>query len=128
MNEKKPLSRREIFRFFKETGEVGVAIGLLSLADTAATFCQNLTEEKWGMAVKVTKGLFSAWWEHRQSIVWPSLLLDGEDLQKEFGLKPGKQIGQLLRALEEAQAVGEVNSVEEAKTFIRSRIDQTEEG
>ncbi len=124
VNEKQPLSRKSIYRFFKRTQEVGIAIAILSLADTLATFGDTLTHEKWEMAVRVTKELFNAWWERKEALISPSILLDGHDLQKEFGLEPGKQIGQLLEALREAQAVGKVTDQEEAKAFIRSRMDQ----
>jgi hypothetical protein len=74
----------------------------------------------------VAKGLLSAWWEHHEVVISPPQLLDGNDLQEEFGLEPGKQIGRLLTDLREAQAVGEVTDLEEAKAFIRARIEQTQ--
>ena len=119
VNADEPPDRRMIYRFFKSAGEVGVAISLLSLADTLATYGENLTREKWNKAVNVTKVLLSAWWEHQETVVSPSLLLDGNDLQAQFELKPGKKIGWLLEELGEAQASGKINTKEEALDFIR---------
>lgn len=128
VNAKAPLSRQAVYRFFNQTEDVGVAIALHSLADTVATFGDSLTPEKWQTAVGVTRQLFAAWWEGKEVLISPRLLLDGNDLQEAFGLKPSKQIGVLLEALREAQAVGEVTSLEEAKAFIHAKINQTVKG
>ena len=119
-------SRRMIYRFFKSAGEVGVAISLLSLADTQATYGENLTRKKWNSAVNVTKVLLSAWWEHQGTIVSPALLLNGNDLQAQFDLKPGKKIGWLLEELGEAQASGKINTKEEAIEFIQKCLGNSD--
>ena len=122
VNSADPPDRLGIYRFFKNAGEAGVAISLLSLADTIATYGDNLSREKWNNSVNVTRVLLSAWWEHHETIVSPSLLLDGNDLQAQFELKPGKEIGWLLAQLAEAQASGKVVTKEDALDFILARI------
>lgn len=49
-------------------------------------------------------------------------LLDGEALQKEFKLKPGPKIRELLQALREAQIEGKVKNKEEAREFVGCRL------
>jgi len=115
-------SRYDIYHFYQETGEAGVAVALLFLADTLATYNQNLTQEKWDQALMVSTTMSSAWWEEHQSVVIPELFLNGKDLQAEFGMAPGKEIGELLEKLREAQAVGEVKTRSQAETFIQSLI------
>jgi len=51
-------------------------------------------------------------------VVEPELLLNGNELQREFGLKPDALIGQLLAALREAQASGEVYNKSGALQFV----------
>jgi tRNA nucleotidyltransferase/poly(A) polymerase len=128
VNQKQPFSRQAIYRFFQQTRDAGVAIGLISLADTLATYGENLAQDTWQMALRITRGLFFAWWELQKAVVSPTLLLNGDDLQKEFGLEPGKQIGRLLDALKEAQAIGKVTNRSEAEAFIRSRVNQNKGG
>jgi tRNA nucleotidyltransferase/poly(A) polymerase len=128
MNNTEDLSRREIYWFFNQTEAVGVAIAFLKLADTQVTFADTLSTEDWERMVQKTKMLLSAWWNHKETLISPPALLDGHDLQKEFGLAPGERIGRLLEALREAQAVGKVSNLAEAKTFIRSRISPAQEG
>jgi len=67
----------------------------------------------------VTRALLKAWWEQRTEVVSPAPLLNGNDLQREFGLPPGEDIGCLLGALTEEQAAGEVSTKQEGKSFIR---------
>ncbi len=121
-NRKGDPDRRSIYRFFDQAGEVGVAIAILSLADTTATYGEKLSEEKWRKTVQVSRAMLSAWWRERETVVSPDPLLNGNDLQKIFGLEPSEHIGQLLAALREAQAGGEVTTEKEAIAFIREQL------
>jgi len=121
-NRAKEPSRVDVYRFYQETGEAGAAVALLSLADTLATYNQSLTPEKWQNALMVSEVMLAAWWEAHQTVVSPTLLLDGNDLQDEFGMAPGKEIGEILEKLREAQAAGEVTTRELAAAFIQSQI------
>lgn len=116
--------RRTVYRFFKVTGDAGVAIVLHTLADTLATFCPNLERERWQRTINVAKTLLSACWEHYEAVVSPVPLLDGHDLQRIFGLKPGKKIGRLLSHLIEEQASGNIRTKEEAQEFVQASLDQ----
>jgi len=117
-----PPDRREVYYFFNQVGEVGVAIALHYLADTLATYQDQLTPHKWARTTQTVRRLLEGWFEERYTIVSPTLLLNGDDLQRMFGLQPGKRIGQMLRMLEEAQASGEVETQEAAIAFIKSRL------
>ena len=101
---------------------IGVAIALHYLADTLATYQDQLTQHKWAQTTQTVRRLLEGWFEERYTIVSPALLLDGDDLQRMFGLRPGKQIGHLLRILKEAQASGEVVTQEAAIAFIKARL------
>jgi putative nucleotidyltransferase with HDIG domain len=114
--------RRTIYHFFTQTGEVGVAIAILSLADTTATYGEGFLEEKWEKAVQVTRAMLFAWWRERETVISPALLLNGDDLQRMFDLKPGERIGFLLNALREAQASGEVLTKKDAILFIQEQL------
>lgn len=117
-------SRRAIYRFFKDLGPAGIDIGLLSLADTLATYGVTLPQETWSRHLDVVRYLWEAYWEKREEQVAPPLLLNGHDLIKRYRLAPGAQIGELLEALQEAQATGQVSSLEEADALIRGLLDQ----
>jgi hypothetical protein len=49
-------------------------------------------------------------------------LISGHDLIDIFGMRPGREIGELLEAVREAQAAGEVVTREEALLFIEKHL------
>lgn len=51
----------------------------------------------------------------------PRPLLTGEDVMGLLDLSPGPEVGEALRAVAEAQALGEVRTPEEARAFLRAR-------
>jgi len=115
-------SRKAIYRFFRQTGEAGVDICLLSMADYLGTYGAELDQKDWRKHLDVIRSLLSAWWDSPHEVVSPPALLTGHDLISQFGLKPGPVIGGLLEELREAQAVGEIQSREAALVFIKERV------
>jgi len=122
VREGKPPSRRAIYRFFRDTGPAGVEVCLLALADLRATYEQTLPQETWTAALEVVRTMLEAWYEKKEEKLTPQPLLDGNDLMRELSLQPGKKIGELLEAIREAQAVGEVSTKEQALDLARSRL------
>lgn len=57
-----------------------------------------------------------------EGVVAPPKLIDGHDLINVFGINPGPRIGELLEAVREAQASGELTTREEALSYIKRLI------
>jgi poly(A) polymerase/tRNA nucleotidyltransferase (CCA-adding enzyme) len=119
---KKPLSRRAIFRFFKAAEATGVDVGLLALADNLATYDGRDEDGGRGRMLAVVTELYSHYFEHFDTTVKPPMLLDGNQLMKELGLRQGRQIGRLLGMIQEAQAAGEIATRAEAVAFARRSL------
>ncbi len=115
-------SRRVIFRYFRSTGPAGVELCLLSLADTLATHGPNLTQEDWTDELVVCKTLLEGWWERRDEVVAPARLLTGDNLIKELQVPPGPLVGNLLAAIQEAQAGGEIHDRQQALDYARELL------
>jgi putative nucleotidyltransferase with HDIG domain len=118
-------TRRAIYRFFKGTGEVGVEVGLLSLADMLATWGSDLPSRHWLRRLDVVTTLLSAFFDQRESVA-PTPLINGRELMGALGLSPGPEVGRLLEAIREAQATGEIRS-REAALALASRLMREEE-
>ena len=116
-------SKRAIYRFWRAAGQAGVEICLLSIADLMAIYGHTLPQDILEHHIEVVRALLEAYWE-RPEEVKPQALLNGRDLIDMFGLEPGPQIGELLEALWEAQAVGEVEDREQAVAFVRKRLEK----
>ena len=123
-DEHKEPSRKAIYRFFRDTGEAGVDLVLLGLADLRGTYGSTFTQETWSAALDVARILLENYWEKREETVAPPRLLDGNDLMRELNLGPGRIIGQLLEAIREGQAIGKINTREEAFTFAREQLKE----
>lgn len=118
-------SRRDIYRFFLDSGDVAVDLVILALADIRAVYGHTLPENLWSAELDVARQFLENLWERPHESVDPVRLLDGQILQRELGLPAGPLIGELLRAVREAQAVGEVASAEEALILARNLADST---
>jgi len=114
-------SRRAIYRYFRDTGETGIDILFLSLADHLATRGPHLNLANWQEHVQIVAYVLA---EHGQeeSVVHPAKLVDGHDLINIFGLSPGPGIGEILEAVREAQTSGEVATWSEALSLINSLL------
>lgn len=119
-------TRRTIYRYFRDTGDLGIDICLLSLADTRATYETTLTQETWMAELDVCRALMEAYWEEKTVVVSPPRLLNGKDILQAFSLSPGPLVGKVLEAVREAQAAGDVSSSEEALAFARRWVDEYE--
>jgi putative nucleotidyltransferase with HDIG domain len=107
-------SRRAIYRFFRDTGKAGVGVCMLSLADFLGTYGSALPQDAWSHQLDVIRTLLEAWWENPAPVITPPPLVNGRQLMEKFGLSPGPQIGKILEAIQEAQAGGEVVTLEQA--------------
>ena len=115
-------SRRAIYRFFRDTGATGVEICLHSLADFMGKFEAQVPQDELEEHLETLRTLLEAYFEHPREQVRPPALVNGEDLMRDLGLKPGPKIGELLEAVREAQAAGEVGDREGALQLARNML------
>ena len=120
------LTDKAIYRFFRDTGEYGIDICLLSLADVLAIYGPSLPQDVWINQIEVVRRIMDSWWERRESVVAPQKLMSGQDIIDQFGLVEGPLIGILLENLREAQVDGKVNNKKEAHRFIEEKIKQVQ--
>jgi len=124
----KPPTRRAIYRFFRDTGPAGVDVCILSLADILGTYGPTLPGETWADLLEVVRILLQAWWEHPEESVSPPPLVNGHELIEEFGIEPGRIIGEILEAIREAQAIGRIHNRQEALALAKDRLNTLTDG
>ncbi len=107
-------SKKAVYRFFHDTREAGVDICILSMADILATYGTTLSQERWVRHLDVIRELLKAWFEERTERIYPTPLINGDELMEEFNLEPGPIVGYLLEALREAQVTGDIHTQPEA--------------
>ncbi len=115
-------TRRAIYRYFRDTGEAGIDLLFLCLADHLATRGPSLDLRQWQEHTQMTGYVLDRRFEE-ESLSKPPRLIDGHDVMKAFGLSPGPGVGELLEALREAQAAGEVTNRKQALDYIKSLLN-----
>jgi len=114
-------SRRAIYRYFRDTGEAGIDILFLSLADHLATRGPHLNLTHWQAHAQIAEYVLAQRLE-QESVVTPPKLVDGHDLINILSMRPGPKIGELLEAVREAQAAGELTTREAALSYLHERL------
>ena len=119
-------SRRAIYRYFRDTGDAGTDILFLNLADHLATRGPFLDMPDWREHAKTSEYILE---QHagEESLVAPPKLISGHDLISTFCLEPGHKIGELMEAVREAQATGEITSHGEALGYVKHLLAHPEE-
>ena len=114
-------SRRAIYRYFRDTGDAGIDIIFLNLADYLAARGPSLDLAEWQRHGQTVQYVLTQRFEQESSVL-PPKLVSGHDLIDEFGMKPGPKFGEVLEAVREAQAAGEVATRDEAVSYIRDYL------
>lgn len=121
------ITRRARFRFFRALGDDASDLLLLALADAAALTGVSPFEVWAGEGGAVVRALMAGAEVEAAAAAAPRLLR-GEDVMAAFGLTPGPAVGRLLERAGEAQALGLVQSREEALDYLRRHARPGEGG
>jgi len=116
------ITRRAMYRFFKDLGDDGPACLLTWWADRMATRGPKSRLDQVDQQRAKLEELLSAYFFRAQEVVKPPRLLGGNQLMAALGLRPGPQVGELLALIEEAQAEGRITSAEEALALARQHV------
>lgn len=120
--EEGPPRARTIYRFYRDTGQAGVGVCVLSLADLLATYGPTISQERFERQLDIVRALLSAWWELNDQQVNPPVLLSGNDIMDHCDLEPGKLIGEILEAVREAQVEKRVQNRQDALEFVSTYL------
>jgi poly(A) polymerase len=107
---------RAVYRYFRDVGETGIDTLFFSLADHLATRGPNLDLTNWQQHTTMINYILNRHLE-QEAMIAPPGLLNGDDIIREFGLQPGRRIGELLEAIREAQAASEIATREDALAY-----------
>jgi poly(A) polymerase len=125
MSQQGPPTDRAIFRYFRATGDAGIATLFLSLADHLATVGPRLSWDGWRQHVALVDYILRKRVLER-SVVSPPKLIRGDDLIDALDIEPGPVVGGLLAKIEEAQAAGDVTTRKQAIALARDELERGE--
>lgn len=118
------VTRRAVYRYFRDTGAEGVDTLLLSLADHVGTRGPRLDPQEWWRHAQFTRLMLEHYYARPEQTASLPKLLSGSDIMKTFGLPAGRRVGLLLEAVREAQGAGEVTTRDEALGFVQRLLEE----
>lgn len=116
-NEGMPTGRA-IYRYFRDTGEAGIDLLYLCLADHLAARAASLDISEWQEHCRLTEYVLAKHFAV-ENLSAPPKILDGHEIMNIFKLNPGPEVGKLLEELREAQAAGEITTREQAIAYVK---------
>ena len=116
-----PITQRALYRFFRDVGGDTPLLLMLAMADLYATCGPKVTEETLLNGERLLLFLFEEYRKYKdyetEKAKKPKLL-DGNEIMKLTSLKPSPILGQLMKDLDEAIAIGEVKTKDEATAWV----------
>ncbi len=114
-------TQRAIYRYFRDTGEAGIDVLVLALADFLASRGPLASMEEWRKHCQLVDYMLTER-DKQQTKILPVKLIDGNDIMDKFDLAPGPLVGKLLGMVNEAHASGELSTREEALALVQRKL------
>jgi len=115
-------TRRAVYRFFRDTTSAGIGVLYVAMADYLACRGPLFTMTEWRKTCDLVNFILHEH-ERQELVVAPSRLIDGSELMRALGIRPGPAVGLILETIREAQAAGLVNSRDDALKLARRTIE-----
>jgi poly(A) polymerase len=121
-----PATDRALFRFHRDVGEAVAPLCWLFLADSLATVGAEALLPRWPGYVAHVRAIIE--WTPPPAATGLRSPIDGHAVMRATGLPPGPIVGQVLDALAEAAATGEVVDQRSALLLARKLADEERRG
>ena len=109
----KRISKRAVYRYFRDTAEEGVSILLLSVADWRATRGEMADESKRRLHERMVFNLIEDYFVLKERKKIPPLV-NGNDIMKKCSIGESPLVGEILRKVREEQLLGNITTKKEA--------------
>ena len=114
-------TNRAVYRYFRDTGDVAIDTLYLALADYLGAKGPELAHPNWLEHAKMIAHIVDTGAREPVAVA-ATRLVTGHDLMSRFRLQPGPHIGDLLEAVEEARASGEIETREQALELVADTL------
>lgn len=110
LSSKSEQKKLDYYRIFRESGSYALESALLHICNKNP-LNPNL--------IPTSRNTILTWFREQTQTVNPPRLIDGDQLQRELGIRPGPELGEYLEAVREAQVTGEVETYQDAIRFVK---------
>ncbi len=116
-------TKQAVYRYFRDVGDAALDTLYLNVADFLAARGPDLTEERMAGVSAVISHILNTEFRPEPAALPGKGLIDGNDVMSEFGLDSGPVVGRVLSAVAAAEAVGQLNTREEAMTMAKDILE-----
>lgn len=116
------LSEKVMMRFVRKMEDDAIDNILIAQADRLSARGPEITDEIVNENIIALNNLLNFYLEAKETLKPLPKLLDGNDVMKILNIPPSKQLGDIIKALLEAQISGDVTTKEEAEIFIKTLL------
>ncbi|MFB3040675.1 MAG: hypothetical protein ACE1ZS_02565, partial [Candidatus Poribacteria bacterium] len=117
------LIRRELIQFLRNTKEDWLGVILLSYADLRASQGEGGQSDDLTKTVGIIKQLADLYYQEIRPMMTHGRLITGNEIMQTFGLKPGINIGRILKHIEDLQFDGNIHTPQDALEATRQFLD-----
>lgn len=110
---------RWLYRFIKTNKDAGIGLVFFSLADCLAHQYELGFELRYEKELNISRKILEAYFGEDDRLRHAPRYLDGKQIMALTQLSAGPRLGEVIRQLEEETAIGVINSVQDAKHFVR---------
>lgn len=118
-------TERALYRFFRDVGQDIPSLLMLAIADSHATLGPKITKKDLDENEKLIMSLFDEYKKYENREIEKKKkpkLLDGNEIMKITGLKPSPKLGEIIEKLDEAIAIGEIRTKDEARDWVLKKL------
>ncbi|MCD6358916.1 MAG: CCA tRNA nucleotidyltransferase [Dehalococcoidia bacterium] len=119
-------TRRAIYRYFRDAGDVAIDTLFLNLADHLSARGPQLDINRWQEHADMVEYVITKS-QREKELTKPHNLINGHAIMTGFNLNPGPYVGELLEKVREMQATGEITTTKEALTVVQKILTSTAE-
>ena len=109
---------KAFLKFYRKMEGVVIDVIILAMADRLSARGEKVTEKMVENNINNLTKLLNDYLEQRKKIKPIEKLLDGTDIMEILHIEQGPKLGEIIKALNEAQISSEVNTKEEAVDFV----------
>lgn len=114
------LSEKVMMRYIRKSGDSVIDNILIAQADRLSARGPEVTDEMVKDNIDGLNKLLNFYLNIKDTLKPLPKLLDGNDVMQILNIKPSKQLGYIMNALQEAQISGDVTTKDEAVLFVKT--------
>lgn len=121
-----PITDRAMYRFFRDLEDELPLLLMLAMADLYATRGPKITEADLQSGENLLLFLASEYRKYKEGKETKKVkLLDGNEIMTVTGIKPGPELGRLIKELDEEIGVGVIKTKDEAIRWVKTKTIKT---